>query len=336
MNHIVLHPGDDSSAIHRLIAECPFLVPDLFDSLRGSFNYLKSNEKVRFYTFESIPPSAENVSLVNSENLLSLKNLPISGTRTLIANARYIASFNPDHLDRIFKNADADIVCVEIDPNLCGFREKIVFEATGKIAGLRRIYSDIAVPSSVPTEWPEMVFISNKAITCQNGLNDIPVAFEDFINKCNRKSLTVRCVRVAGTSHDLYDTSELLYFLETNLKVSGSRNHRNIPDSARLFGKVLLGENVTIGDNCIIVGPAIIGDNVKIQSDSVVRNSIVGHNIDLKEKLTEHCFISNSDSNHIVKAQYEPKISVKQVYYKTWPVLSYAGLWKRVADIIFA
>ncbi len=340
MHHIILHPSDTNSAIHRLLNECPFIANDLIASIKKSTGYLSKNVKVNFSVVDNeiSSQSADMVSLSESDTIkLRTKGLP-KEEKVLLANARYIPCFDHNVIQKIIEKADADIICIETDHNLCGFREKVTFDSTGNIVGLRRIFSNSIIPSSVPENWPEMVFISPNAITKENGLQNIPVCFSDFISKCNRKSLTIRCVRIAGINHDLYNANELLSFMEKALPIQAKSkaNTSNIAQSAKLIGKVILGSNVKIGEDCIIVGPAIIGDNIVLAPDTVVRNSILGNSVKINDKIIEHSFISNDSERPVEKAHYVPKIKVKQNSYKSWPIFSYAGIWKRLADIIFA
>ena len=120
------------------------------------------------------------------------------------------------------------------------------------------------------------------------------------------------------------------------------RNNIRISAGARLFGQVLFGRNVSIAQDAIIVGPAIIGSNVKIAKGAVVRSSIIGSDVSIPANSIIQSTIINSNHKsvpHILRYQQritndeQPTTNGKQGF-RTWPRLSYARCFKRIADII--
>ena len=118
---------------------------------------------------------------------------------------------------------------------------------------------------------------------------------------------------------------------------------------ARLFGKVLFGQNVSIGQNAIIVGPTVLGNNVKIAQGAVIRTSIIGPGVSVPENhliqnkvLIEP--VHHRKHNGQSKAGCITTITNNRAVcgnsspsgFRTWPVFSYAGCVKRAVDIIMA
>ncbi len=338
MHHILLHAKqpDQSSAIHRLARECSFILPELLQAIARS-DGLKKMNKFRFMIHDSIILSSEinDISSFSSDNPIRISSNGHKDNKIVLANARYVTELDYKHLEKVFNMADADILAIEVDADLCGFREKIAFNSTGNIVGLRRIFSDSIVPSSMPDDWPVLLFISSNVLRNCPEIGIIPEKFSDFINLCTRHSLTSRCLRVAGISHDLYCINELLDYLEKNLtaKTISTSLPSVIAHNSIIKGKILAGNNVIIGQNTLLIGPCVIGDNTVIGDNAIIRNSIIGHNLNINDETYQHCFVSSAG---IESASYTVRMTKKNHLFKSWPWYSYAGSWKRLIDILFA
>ncbi|UCC22176.1 MAG: sugar transferase [Planctomycetota bacterium] len=201
--------------------------------------------------------------------------------------------------------------------------------------------------------------------------------FSEFVDNCFSNSLTLRSLNIGGTILDLGTEEGLLGLLVTNPNVykcscSGTNNrfHRRVTDAegvivsprARLFGKVLFGQDVSVGRNAVVVGPTIIGHNVKIESGVVIRTSIIGSGVSLsKGQLVQNRVLINQTPKQqrvlwqlaspgtLKKPEYieiayavEPRnhvIPSKTLdihSFRTWPKCSYARFLKRIADIVAA
>ena len=116
------------------------------------------------------------------------------------------------------------------------------------------------------------------------------MSFGGFVSRCDSKSLSRQAFRIGGTVADLETEAGLLSFLSTKMRSMRCRGSRDdgymyagrdrrgrpvISDSARLFGRVLLGNNVRVDDHVVIVGPAILGDNVEVKQAAVIRSSVI-------------------------------------------------------------
>ncbi|MBA7708244.1 hypothetical protein ES703_117137 [subsurface metagenome] len=165
---------------------------------------------------------------------------------------------------------------------------------------------------------------------------------------------------------DLETEQGLLSFLAARLNSSvqnhhnaNSKSRREIPDkdsitisdSARLFGKILFGRNVSISQNVIIVGPTIIGNNVKIGTSAVINSSIIGPGVCVPQnQLVQNCVVKGPQCNWKRLTRYKNNNSKQTCYpkfdlnhqqrandtFRNWPSFSYARCLKRIADIIAA
>ena len=292
------------------------------------------------------------------------KDLPISPEVTsrlkanpwlIISNARFVTQVDHQRLYKMTAQLQADVVAVDVVPQLRAAGEKVLTTSQSKLIGFRRLLYDLAQLAPIPDDWPCYLFVKTDIFNKLLVDNVLPLSFPEFINRCSSSSLTVRGLNIGGTILDLETEEGLLGLLVEGLNSlaknrSNSKNLQNqipaknnttISDTARLFGKVLLGQNVTIGPNAIIVGPTIIGNDAKIAKAAIIRTSIIGPGVSVPR-------------NHIVQnrvlivPQHNQKhgkqgVNMKMIYknsppdnFRTWPRFSYAGCFKRMADIVAA
>jgi len=114
---------------------------------------------------------------------------------------------------------------------------------------------------------------------------------------------------------------------------------------------VLLGKNIRIGPEVIVVGPAIIADNARIGQAAVINSSIIGPDLSVpRNQLVQNRVVkgpqcnwkrlsraTDNNSNNI----YYPKFGLSHRQrlnstFRTWPIFSYARSFKRIADCIAA
>lgn len=283
----------------------------------------------------------------------------------IISNGRFATSANPQWFHNILSKHDASIIAVNIDPALKSYRERIRVTASGDVAGFRRLYSDCMLPDSIPCDWPHHLFIKSEALNKLLVDNALPLIFAELVSRSASHSLGWLSLKIAGNILDL-ETEAGLHSLLTN-QVHSRHSYLNqfngnalartnrkhdcvISSSVRMFGKVVLGKKISIGDNTIIIGPTILADNVKIGPSAVIRASVIGGNINiLGDSLVQNQILFNScsqnrlllNNGNIVKQQLEntlPPIvfhnDQKNKNFRTWSWFSYPCFLKRVADII--
>jgi len=274
----------------------------------------------------------------------------------IVANGRFVTQTDHQQLYKILAKLQADVVAVNVVPQLQPSYEKVLSTSQSRLVGFRRFYNNSAQPAPMPNDWPHYIFIRADILGKLLVNEALPLAFPKFINSCFPKSLTVRSLHIGGTVLDLDTEHGLLGLVATRLDSSTwshpNRNNKSqkqilakdsitISDSARLFGKVLFGKNVNIGQNTIIVGPTIIGNDVEIAQGATIRASIIGPGV----SASRNCFIQNrviigsvpKRKVMCLGASTNAKISYKNSCannFRTWPKFSYARCVKRIADII--
>ena len=293
----------------------------------------------------------------------------------IISNGRYATQINRELVDKVLAGIQADVVAVNVEPELLAYREKVRLTAQGTVAGVRRLYSDSVAPAPFPINWPHHLFIKTNVLDQVLADHTLPESFPALLQSCQSNALTLRAINVGGTVLDLDTEKGLLGFLATRCKSSAQNYHNvnsksqkeifdkdgiTISDSARLFGKILFGRNVSIGKNAIIVGPTIISNDVKIAQGAVIRASIVGPGVRVpKNYLIQNRVVIGSGSkreimrlgSYLQCCQKQAKrnktgcitaaTNGKSFYknsspnnFRTWLRFSYAGCFKRIADIV--
>ena len=284
----------------------------------------------------------------------------------IVSNGRFATQVDGELLYKVLAGIQADVVAVNVEPELLGKREKVRLTAQGKVAGFRRLYSDSAEPAPIPADWPHHIFVKTNVLDQVLAGRDLPQSFSDFIKKCRSNALALRAISVGGAVLDLETEEGLLSFLAARLN-SSVQNHRNannksrkeipdkdsitIADSAKLFGKILFGRNVSISQNAIILGPIIIANNVKIGASAVINSSIIGPGVCVPQnQLVQNRVVKGPQCNWKRLNRYKNKNS-KQICYpkfdlnhqqctndtfRDWPRFSYARCFKRIADVVAA
>lgn len=374
MHLIVIHKKSDLSAdqnspLLRSATSNPLISDMTFEALAASCHFQNNGDKIfALPDGWNTQTSYNHVKITRYNGTLptplrhETKTKPDS--RFIISNGRFAATADQQLLRGILTGFDADIITVNIDPALQSYRERIRVTTTGEIAGFHRLYSDSILPTSLPDRWPHHLFIKNQLLD-KILINDaLPLSFTDFIERCKSHSLSFHCLKIAGTLLDLETEAGLCSLLTT--KLNSTRQHSNhlnahngtkknnhmISPTARLFGKVLLGNNVQIGENAIIVGPTIIADNVTIAPSAVIRASVIGSNIRIPEShiLKDRILLcSHSQCRTILNTQNNKRLHPKTASpciafpngfkyhnFRLWPWFSYPHCLKRLIDIIIS
>ena len=285
----------------------------------------------------------------------------------IVSNGRFATQIDSELLHTTLAGIQADVVAVNVEPELLGKREKMRVTAQGKLAGFRRLYSDSAELTPVPADWPHHIFLKTNVLDQVLADGTLPQSFSTLLKRCRSDALMLRAISVGGTVLDLETEQDLLSFLATGLN-SSVQNHHNannksrkeildkdtiiISDRARIFGKVLFGQNVSISQNAIIVGPTILGNHVKIGKAAVINSSIIGPGVCVPQnQLVQNRIIKGPQCNwkrlnHRYKSNNSKQICFPKLdsnhqqraneYFRNWPRFSYVRCFKRIADIAAA
>jgi len=119
-----------------------------------------------------------------------------------ISNGRFATQVDSGLLYKVLDSVRADVVAINVEPELLGKRDKVRLTAQSKVAGVRRLYSDSAKPAPVPNDWPHHIFIKTNVLGQVAPDRDLPQSFSDFIKKCRANVLTLRAISIGGTVLD--------------------------------------------------------------------------------------------------------------------------------------
>jgi lipopolysaccharide/colanic/teichoic acid biosynthesis glycosyltransferase len=165
-----------------------------------------------------------------------------------------------------------------------GTKERLTFDAAGRIRGIARHYD--------PVTWP---FISGVAATlmpvASGALADglMPASLTELRQILSARGVPSRDLPVDGGTIDLCSEAGLLVANEHTLLRTGvaarpadvgapiliGTGHR-IHKRARFVGTVVVHPGAEIGDQATILGPAVIGAGARIEPRAVVAHAVIG------------------------------------------------------------
>ena len=331
-----------------------------FSCLNGN-SHNRSNNEVIAIPQEWRSQSAKiDASLIYYKENLLVPSKPINKLKAnpwfIVTNGRFVTHIDNQLLSKILKQIQGDIIAVNVMPQLQAFHEKALITSQNELVGFRRFYNDSAQPAPIPNDWPHYLFIRTDVLNKLLVDDALPLAFSMFVDACFARSLTVRSLNVGGTVLDLETEEDLLGLLTIRLNSSAKNFHNSgngsqnlslaqgsitISRSAKLFGKVVFGQNVSIGQNVTIVGPTIIGSGVKIAKGAVIRTSIIAPGISVPRNNIVQNRILVSSQFHLKHRQQD--INSRTLCnnscinnFRTWPRFSYARCFKRISDVVVA
>ncbi len=274
----------------------------------------------------------------------------------IISNGQFATQINIEMLSKLLTDIQADVVAVNVKPQLLAYREKVRITAQNKVAGFRRLYFDSAEPAPFPIVQPHHIFIKTNFFSQLMTDSTLPCNFSVFVKLCRAKDLKMQAVNVAGLVLDLETEDGLLTLCGKRLSEIRStrfeiRKSKKMYKDARLIGKVLLGENVSIGPKVIIIGPTIVGDNVTIEKEAVIYSSLIGSNVSiLPGQFIQNRVIMSTEfgRKHEVESisyyaspicsneYFLNRLKAEQSPFRNWPGFSYARCFKRIIDFFAA
>jgi lipopolysaccharide/colanic/teichoic acid biosynthesis glycosyltransferase len=280
-----------------------------------------------------------------------------------------VAHTNVVLLRKVLADIQADVVAITVEPELQAYSEKGRLSAQGGVVGFRRLYCDAAEPVPLTPDWPHHVLVRAEVYKRLLPSLGSPQSFSTFLERCRSSALRVRAICAGGVVFDLATEQGLLGLLAAafnssppnHLNKDDEKNIKNrdndstvISDTARLFGKILFGQNVSIGRDAIVVGPTIIGSNAKVEQGAVVRASIIGPNVSVPSShlvqnrvivtgISEPFTVHSGSDSHPGPKQSRKGTNVRTFVdtyfpdsFRIWPRFSYARCLKRIADIAAA
>lgn len=263
----------------------------------------------------------------------------------IVSNGRFATHINNDFLEKVLVGVQADVVAINSVPELLGQREKVRLTSDGKVAGFHRAYSDSAEFTFNSPDWPHQLFIRTGVLGCLLVGGALPDSYSDFLDRCGSNTLTIQTINAGGIAFDLETEDGLLSFSKTRLaKIQNTkfelRDSITIHESSRIIGKVLLGKNVNVGPNVVIIGPAIISHDTRIEQGAVINSSIIGSGLSVpKNEFAQDRVINGPQFGLKRPVRHKSTGTLlpdSHGPFRSWPRFSYARCLKRVADCIAA
>lgn len=355
-------PGASNSCNRLRFAACTEpLSSMIFSGLNGNSHNRGDNEIIAIpQEWRNQIPKADSSRIYFKENLCvpsKVINQLKENSWFIISNGRFATNIDDHLLSETLDQSQGQVIAINAVPQLQAFHEKVLITSQNKLVGFRRFYNDSVQPSPIPDDWPHHFFISTDIINELLVNNTFPLTFSRFMETCLARSLTVRSLNVGGTVLDLGTEEDLLGFLTMrlnesarNLPNSGSgyqnqslpRDSVTISQSAKLFGKVLLGQNVSIGQNVTIIGPAIIGCGVKIAKEAIIRTSVVAPGVSVpRNSLVQNRILIEPQFHrkHHHQQNINSRTQCGHFHANTLRAgfkFTYAGCFKRMADVFAA
>jgi len=266
----------------------------------------------------------------------------------VVENAGIAADFDRQLLAGTLERLDCDILAVNITARLRASYEKVLTDSHNCLAGFRMLYEDSSEPGRLETQnWPHYLFIKTRVLDLLTTDGSIPADFGRLVKIIRSRRLVLRAVNIGGNILDLATEQGLLAWLRLNLDrrrpfdrpIRRPTCRAEISDSARFFGKVLLGQNVRIGPDAVIAGPAILCSGVEIGAAAAISSSVIGSQITVPAgSFVAGCVLGAEKLKFRTQKAIrntQPGIGNMQPF-RCWPKLSYAGCFKRIADIFAA
>jgi len=279
---------------------------------------------------------------------------------SVISDGCFAAQPNGKLLKEILANTQADVVAINVRPELLAYRERVRLTTQGRIVGFRRLHNDSVEPVPICADWPHYILVRNNAFKKILLDFNLPYELSTLLRQCRSNKVAVRAFDVAGVVLDLATEYGLLNFCATRLRALSSHssliklatgNECAVSEDARFLGRVFLGDDVHIGSGVTVIGPAIIGSHVTIEQRSVISSSIVGSNVTVPpDRIVQNSIVRDTQQEVQNLPEHAPGSS-EQTYYprpnmlttrqtnrafRTWPLFSYARMFKRVLDVFTA
>lgn len=182
-------------------------------------------------------------------------------------------------------------------------RHLLAFEATsirtkefvhrgddGRVRRIQRYFDPVTWP------FPAGVIASLIPIACLHTDVELPLgSLVDLRLGCAGRGFPSRDIRYYGPCFDLSEEEGALAMAERNVmakdrspesKTSALRLFGSVSASARIFGPVSIGMEVTLEEGAMIIGPAVLGDRCRVRSNAVVAQCIVLPDADVADGVT--------------------------------------------------
>jgi lipopolysaccharide/colanic/teichoic acid biosynthesis glycosyltransferase len=354
---------DSNDLLRLMVCNEPF-GSFVLDCLNGAAGFCKTGGTIAIPQEWAVPDAKSRPDIVYYTETVPVCSKHIGPVRenswVVVSDGRFLTAVDNQRIREILADSQADVIAMNIVTQLRASYEKVLTTSQNELVGFRLFYEDAAQSFPVPDDWPHHLFVRAGAINDLSTESGLPLTFGKLLERCCSRSLVVHSANVGGSVLDLATENGLLKLVQCRLGsiamlarhcADHSRGDNNgddivIADSARLFGKILLGKGVNIGENVIIVGPTMVGNDVKISRDTVIRASIIGPGVSVQAgSLVEEGVLTNLPAVPHIPATRTSRANASPAWnntphntsrgnFREWPKFSYAGLVKRILDII--
>jgi len=204
----------------------------------------------------------------------------------VMLDARCVPANDPDLAEALHQYTGDPRVALHLvgfETAVAGTKERLNFDATGRVRGIVRHYD--------PVTWP---FISGVAATllpvASGALADgiVPASLTELRQILSARGIPSRDIPVDSGTVDLCSEAGLLaanehlltQFSETVAPAGPSApiligSGHQIHARARLVGPVVLHAEAEVGDQATVLGPAVIGAGARIEPGAVVTHAVI-------------------------------------------------------------
>jgi lipopolysaccharide/colanic/teichoic acid biosynthesis glycosyltransferase len=277
----------------------------------------------------------------------------------VIANGRFAAHANHSLLERYLETTRADCLAVTADSELLASQERLRLTQDNHVVGYRRLYADSLSPTPVPRDWPHFLVVRPDAseIALEGGLLS---RFEVWADRCRGAGLKLQGIAVAGSAYDLESEDGILSVSRVGLRYSSRPDGTMRPGESRpsrpddsqevsphshLIGSVLLGKQVTIEAGAVVVGPTVLCDGSTVGRNAIVDSAIVGSGVSIEPSQSLGGCVVMESGQRSASDYRAPRMGPlpqehvgarHHAVFRSWPRLSYARCFKRIADVVAA
>ncbi|AQT69463.1 UDP-glucose:undecaprenyl-phosphate glucose-1-phosphate transferase [Anaerohalosphaera lusitana] len=219
--------------------------------------------------------------------LKTLKNEISDHKNILLNHAKNVTRIDPAILRSLIERySDIDVLAVNVRKDLTRITERAILNEHGNVCGFKRFYNHGALREMQCTDWPDYLLINSNILT------DLPddidlitdfTRFWKFIIEHNHSRVTVgvpgQIVPLQNSVETVLDMAHSIISSKTRTDHTPIDGMKKVQDpSIRIIGNVLAGPNLSLGKNCVLLGPSIIGKNVHIQDGSLIDSSVIDDN----------------------------------------------------------
>ncbi len=315
-----------------------------------------------------VPPSWDGV-LPPGEKQASLAGLgAVPGDRAgtsnpwlILSNGRFATWTDRTLVDQVLAADHADVVAIQVRPQLRAHRERICLTSQGELVGCRRLYQDVTEPAPLPVDWPHHLFLRSNSAGRLLDHGSVG-SFQEVQAGCRALGLKIRSFAVAGVALDLASAQGVQslcgWMLNQKPPVSAvspflydgavapARPSDGVARAACLVGPILVGRGARVEAGAVVVGPAVLCDNSTVGARTLVDASVVGPGVTVEagRQVMGACLLTPADESSSACGDTAGNAAFgycgaglrPRREFRTWPRLSYARCLKRVADILMA